>query len=215
MVVEIHLKWSRRVGVSQGTPSEGLSGQSPFGHNSVSWERSPRCVCPDQLVVVFRLQLPQPEGNTLETWGGDLTEYSRVLTPDRRLPLPRTCFLSVLVLFSFHGVFLKEAWFSPEGRWWCLVSFEIIISGDFRSGIFHCGASVLLSLQSTVVVFTLNFHRCNLPDHIPSSLPSSYSFLRLIFLDPLSPSKQDREFALSLFFLRVLPRVEELLRSRS
>ena len=33
-------------------------------------------------------------------------------------------------------------------------------------------------------------HRCNLPDDIPSSLRSSCSFLRLIFLDPLSPSEQ-------------------------
>jgi hypothetical protein len=45
---------------SQGSPSEGLPGQATFGHSSV--ERSPRCVRPDQLVVVFRLQLPQAEG---------------------------------------------------------------------------------------------------------------------------------------------------------
>ena len=56
----------------------------------------------------------------------------------------------------------------------------------FRSGIFHCGAS-------------RNLNRFNFPDHIPSWLRSSRSFLRLIFLDPLSPS--NKEFALSFFFL--------------
>jgi hypothetical protein len=35
-----------------------------------------------------------------------------------------------------------------------------------------------------------NFHRCNLPDHITSSLRSSSSFLRFIFLDP--PTRSSR-----------------------
>ncbi len=56
----------------------------------------------------------------------------------------------------------------------------------FRSGIFHCGAS-------------RNLNRFNFPDHIPSWLRSSRSYLRSIFLDPLSPS--NKEFALSFFFL--------------
>ncbi len=40
MVVAIGREGS---GYSQGTPSEGLSGQVPFGHDDV--ERSPWCVC--------------------------------------------------------------------------------------------------------------------------------------------------------------------------
>ncbi len=46
----------------------------------------------------------------------------------------------------------------------------------FASTIYRCGAR--------------HSHHCNLPDHIPSSIHSSCSFLLLIFLDPLSPSQQ-------------------------
>jgi hypothetical protein len=160
--------------VSQGAPSEGLTGQAPFVHSSVA--RSPRCVCPDQLVVVFRLQLPQAEGMS-----GNLRR-SAFLTPDV-LPLP--CFLSAFISFLRFTVFFsqKRRRFSPEGRWFsrnsgcqdvtvhpqirvvwgsfcfcCYFSaalFPLAIIGDFRSGIFHCGASVFFPLQSTVVVLAI------------------------------------------------------------
>ena len=68
----------------------------------------------------------------------------------------------------------------------------------FRSGIFHCGASAFFA-AAIYRCGVRNFLRCNLPDDIPSSLRSSRSFLRLIFLDPLFPS--NKEFALSFFFL--------------
>ena len=94
-------RWSlqlvAKVGVSQGAPSEGLPGQAPFLHSSV--ERSPRSVCPDQLVVVFRLQLPQAEGMS-----GNLRR-SAFLTPDV-LPLP--CFLSAFISFLRFAVFFSQ-----------------------------------------------------------------------------------------------------------
>ena len=99
------------------------------------------------------------------------------------LPLP--CFLSiVLLLFSFHGVFLTEARFSPEDRWfsrnsgcqdvtvlpqiWVWGSFcfccyfsaalsqcSFAFIGDFLVGYVPLLALVFLPLQSTVVVLVI------------------------------------------------------------
>ena len=147
----------------------------------------------------------------------------RAILDPRRLPL--TCFLSiVLLLSSFHGVFLTEARFSPEGRWFsrnsgcqdvavhpqirvvwgsfcfcCYFSaalFPLAIIGDFRSGIVHCGASAFLPLQSTVVVIAI-LTTATYPTTFPSSLRSSCSFLRLIFLDPLSIRTRSSRFFLA------------------
>ena len=90
--------------------------------------------------------------------------------------------LIVLLLSSFHGVFLTEAWFSPEDRWFSrnsgcqdvavppqntgvgfrfvfvvisLATFPLAIIGDFLVGYFPLLAVVFLPLQSTVVVFVI------------------------------------------------------------
>ena len=48
---------------------------------------------------------------------------------------------------------------------------SVVGASVFAATIYRCGAR--------------HSHRCNLPDHIPSSLRSSYSFLRFIFADHL------------------------------
>ncbi len=48
---------------------------------------------------------------------------------------------------------------------------SVVGASVFAVTIYRCGAR--------------HSHRCNLPDHIPSSLRSSYSFLRFIFADHL------------------------------
>ena len=85
------------------------------------------------------------------------------------------------------------------GLFWSGRVCSIVGASVFAATIYRCGAR--------------HSHHCNLPDHIPSSLLSSYSFIRLIFLDPLSPSKQGG--CAFIFLFGVLPRAEELLRSRS
>jgi hypothetical protein len=49
---------------------------------------------------------------------------------------------------------------------------SVVGASVFADTIYRCGAR--------------HSHRCNLPDHIPSSLHSSYSFLRFILADTLS-----------------------------
>ena len=70
-------------------------------------------------------------------------------------------FVLFLLLFLCCIVSFGDHWRFSVGYFplwcWCI----------FAATIYRCGAR--------------NFHRCNLPDHIPSSLGSSYSFLRLIF----------------------------------
>ena len=121
------------------------------------------CICPKWRVI---------------RWKRETESYSRPQTFTIAL-----FSLIVLLLSSFHGVFLTEARFSPEGRWFshnsgcqdvtvhpqirvvwgsfcvcCYFSaalFLLTIIGDFRSGIVHCGASAFLPLQSTVVVLVI------------------------------------------------------------
>lgn len=57
--------------------------------------------------------------------------------------------------------------------------------------------------------FCCNFHHCNLPGHIPSSLRSLCSFSRLILVDPRSAPKTSSR--ISIFCFWVLPRGEELM----
>ena len=93
------------------------------------------------------------------------------------------CSFIVHLLSSFYGVFLTEARFSPAGRWFSrnsgcqdvavhpqirvVLGFVLFLLlflcycflwrplAIFRSGIFHCGASAFLPLQSTVVVLAI------------------------------------------------------------
>ena len=74
------------------------------------------------------------------------------------------------VVFPWRQVVLPQFWLtrrdSTSSKYGCWGSLCFVVITIYR-----CGAR--------------NFHRCNLPDHIPSSLRSSYSFLRLIFADHL------------------------------
>ena len=133
------------------------------------------------------------------------------------------CFLSiVLLLSSFHGVFLTEARFSPEGRWvsrnsgcqdvavlpqiwvwgsfWFLLLFLRCIVTVFLCNHWRFSGRVCSVVGASVFTTTISrcdarhFHHCNLPDHIPSSPRSSRSFLRFILADPLSASHSRRPF---------------------
>jgi hypothetical protein len=93
---------------------------------------------------------------------------------------------------------------------WCWGSFcfccyfsAIVSFGDhwrfFRSGIFHCGASAFLPLQSTVVVLaifsaatypTTSHRRFALRTHFFASFSPTIS-LHYILADPLSASQQE------------------------
>ncbi len=78
----------------------------------------------------------------------------------------------------------------------------LVISGRVRP----LFVLVFLPLQSNRCD-TRNFHLCNLPDHIPSSLRSSCSFLHFIFVDPLSALETNS--SISVFYFWVLPHTEE------
>ena len=127
------------------------------------------------------------------------------------------CFLSiVLLLSSFHGVFLTEARFSHEGRWfsrnsgcqdvavlpqiwvwgsfWFLLLFLLCIVTVFLYNHWRFSGRVCSVDDASVFTTTISrcgarhFHRCNLPDHIPSSPGSSRSFLCFILVDCFSAS---------------------------
>ena len=49
---------------------------------------------------------------------------------------------------------------------------------------------------------------CNLPGHIPSSLPSSCSFLHLLLVDPISPPKTSSRISVFYFLVPRLPHTE-------
>jgi hypothetical protein len=135
------------------------------------------------------------------------------------LPLP--CFLSsFFLLSSFHCVFLTEARFPPEARWFsrnsgcqdvtvlpqiwvwgsfwflllflrCIVTVFLCVHWRFSGRV--CSVVVASVFATTISSFgARHFHRCNLPDHIPSSLRSSCSFFRFILADPLSSSHSRR-----------------------
>ncbi len=79
----------------------------------------------------------------------------------------------------------------PQIRVWCSLFFVVIFSAFLGFPGRVCsvvGASVCAA--TIYRCGARHSHRCHLLDHIPSSLRSSCSFLRLIFLDPLSPSEQ-------------------------
>ena len=130
------------------------------------------------------------------------------------------CFLSiVLLLSSFHGVFLTEARFSPEGRWfsrnsgcqdvavlpqiwvwgsfWFLLLFLRCIVTVSLYNLWRFSGRVCSVVGASVFATTISrcgarhFHRCNLPDHIPSSPRSSRSFLRFILADPFSMDNKE------------------------
>jgi hypothetical protein len=145
----------------------------------------------------------------LETWGGEL-----FLTPDvyhcsvlSNLHISSHKW-SLFVPSSFRGIFLTEAWFSPEGRWFSRNSgCQDLTVPPQNTGVGVRCVSLLSSLNFSwtfLVVGTSVFattiyrcgarpsHHCNLPDHIPSSLRSSCSFLRFILADPLSVSHSRR-----------------------
>ncbi len=90
--------------------NEGSGEFSRGGHDD-SVEHSPLVLVPDQLAVVFELQLSQPEGNT----SGGLRR--RAILDLQGSPFVY-CFLSSFIfLSSFHGIFFTESRVSPEGRW--------------------------------------------------------------------------------------------------
>ena len=60
-----------------------------------------------------------------------------------------------------------------------------------------------------------NCHHSNLPDHIPSSIRSSCSFLHLILVDPLSGPKTSSRISVFLFLSSSSHRRTHSLRSRN
>ena len=148
-------------------------------------------MCPDQLVVVFRLQLPQAEGMS-----GNLRR-SAFLTPDV-LPLP--CFLSSFFSFLHFTVFFSQkrgfplkAGGSPAilaaKTWqyllkygWCGVCFVFVVIS-----LLHCflwpSLAIFGRVFSIVVLvysYRCSFYRCGDRNFSPLHLTRSHRRVALL-----------------------------------
>ena len=120
---------------------------------------------------------------------------------------------SLFPLLRFMVSFPTDEQFSPVGRWFSrnsgcqdvavLLKYGCGVRFGFLLLFLRCVVTVLLCnhwrfsgrvcsvVGASVFATTISrcgarhFHRCNLPDHIPSSSRSLRSFLRFILADPL------------------------------